>query len=686
MFASLSILFAALTATSTAQVAERLRLASPNAQFDVTGCVTFVSYESNGLLGLEDASGPAIFFLKPPDPERRLVRGLKVRLQGNVTRDGRSQTPTAFCTRWDVLGKATPPEPVKVSELPLQNGALDGRVVALSGTAVDAFRDEIDPDWNYIILDCGGETITVTGPTSVISPDRLHEFIDAEVRVEGLCLSHALGARRQLGVTVYLPDRQGLRILRPAPADPFAVPDVPDSALSPAQIRKLGKRRVCGRILAVWSGARALLRSATGQLVGISFRDNAPPCGAAVEAVGSAETDLYRINLARAEWRAVPDKFPASSPEAAEPVTAAAILRDARGEPTVETHYHGRAIRLDGTIVALPGPDDRPRQLQMANGDLTVPVDFTSAPAVLSDLEIGCRVRAKGVCILNTDNWQPNAGFPHTNGFTLVLRTANDLVVLARPPWWTAQRLLILIGVLLAALVGIVTWNRILNRLVERRGRELARERSAHERAELKLEERMRLAVELHDTIAQDLTGIILQAEASRYAEKPDAAQALDRTAKALSGCRERLRDCIWDLRNRALEEHTFEDAVRRTLAPHLGTSELTLDNTVARRRFSDNALHQILSVLRELAVNAIRHGKATRLAVVSRMIGDRLSITFTDNGTGFDASSRPGPSLGHFGLQGAAERIHQLEGKLDIESSPGSGTTVRLTDINTDL
>ena len=67
-------------------------------------------------------------------------------------------------------------------------------------------------------------------------------------------------------------------------------------------------------------------------------------------------------------------------------------------------------------------------------------------------------------------------------------------------------------------------------------------------------------------------------------------------------------------------------------------------------------------------------------------MIGDRLSITFTDNGTGFDASSRPGPSHGHFGLQGAAERIHQLEGRLDIESAPGSGTTVRLTDINTDL
>ena len=212
MFASLSILFAALTATSAAQVAERLRLASPDAQFDVTGCVTFVSYESNGLLGLEDASGPAVFFLKPADPERQLVRGMLVRLQGNVTRDGRSQTPTAFCTRWDVLGKTTPPEPVKVSEPPLQTGVLDGRVVVLSGTAVDAFRDEIDPDWNYIILDCGGETITVTGPTSVISPDSLHEFIDAKVRVEGLCLSHALGARRQLGVTVYLPDS---RVSRP---------------------------------------------------------------------------------------------------------------------------------------------------------------------------------------------------------------------------------------------------------------------------------------------------------------------------------------------------------------------------------------------------------------------------------------------------------------------------------------
>jgi len=682
----LPILLAALAASNAAQVTERIRLPSSDAPFDISGRVTFVSYEGNGLVGFEDDSGTAVLFLRPTPADCCLKPGTFARLSGTVMPDGPTKTPTALCSNWQILGTGSPPEPVNTTLQLLRNGTLDGRIVSLTGKAVDAFRDEIDPNWNYIILDCGGETITVVGPSSSISPDRLRQVIDAEIRVEGLCLNHALGARRQLGMTIYLPDRGGLHILHPAPADPFALPDVPDGALSPAQIRKLGKRRVCGCVLAVWSGARALLRTASGQLVGLSFRTTPPANGSAIEAVGHAETDLYRINLARAEWQPLDRPLPQPPPETVETVMAADILRDTHGNPTVETRYQGRAIRIEGIVISLPRADDRLRLVQMANGDLTIPVDITSAPSQLAKLETGCRIRVDGICILNTENWQPNAGFPHTDGFTIVPRSEDDLVILARPPWWTTQRLLVLIGILVAALIGIATWNRILNRLIERRGRELARERSAHERAELKLEERMRLAVELHDTIAQDPTGITLQAEAAQYAEKPDAARTLAKMADALSGCRERLRDCIWDLRSRSLEEPTFEAAVRRTLTPHLDTTELILDNTVARRHFSDNSLHQILSVLRELTTNAIRHGKATRISISCHMDNERVSLIVLDNGLGFDTAAHPGSPHGHFGLQGVAERIHKLEGSLSIESTVGHGTTVRMRSINPNI
>lgn len=679
------ILCAIATVTCASRISEQLRLPSPDAWFDVTGCVTFVSHEGNGILCLNDASGSAVVFLPAAPAARQISRGHLLHARGHVRPAADSHVPTAFCTEWDVLGRTSPPKPASVSEQLLQEGVLDSQVVTLSGTVADAFRDEIDPKWNYLILDCGGEMIMAVSPSATFPHERLNRTVDAEVQITGLCLSHALGARQQTGTTIYLTGERDLQILRPAPADPFAVPEIPDGALSPSQIRKLGKRRIQGRILAVWNGNRALLRTASGRLTGLAFRNRPPSCGSAVEAVGNADTDLYRINLSRVDWRPV-DGSPAAAREPAEPVSAAAILRDSDGNSDVSTRYHGRAIRLDGEVVGMPSSDNPAQVARIANDGLTVPVDFTSAAGRLSELEIGCRVRIAGICVLNTENWHPHAGFPHTDGFTLVLRSPDDLVVLSRPPWWTAGRLLAVIGVLLSALVGIAIWNRALNRLAERRGRELARERSAHERAELKLEERMRLAVELHDTVAQDLTGIALKAEAAGLDDRTDLAGVLADTSRALAGCRERLRDCIWDLRNRALEEPTLEGAVRRTLSPHLDRAELVVDSTVAKRRFSDNALHQTLNVLRELAINAIRHGGASRITVICRAVEGRLDFTVVDDGRGFDVGRCPQSSDGHFGLQGIRERVHRLEGDVRFESSIGKGTTVRITGVNPEI
>lgn len=685
MSAALSIFFAALTATNAFQIAGRLRTETPETPFDVTGRVTFVSELSNAPVGIEDDSGPAVIFLDSAAPCEKIRPGQTARFRGLINRQGPNRIPTAISTGWEILSSDEPPEPLAASEQLLQDGALNGRLVTLKGTVVDAFRDEIDPLWNYIVLDCADEMITAVCPSSAMDRDLMRLVPDAEVSVTGLCINNAIGARRFMGVTLYMSGGSSMRILRHAPADPFSAPEIPDGAMSPMQVKKLGKRRVRGRVIAVWNADRALLRSVSGALVGLTLRDRTPRYGDAVEAVGYAETDLYRINLSRVVWRET-EGLPPLADERAEPVTAADILRDEHGNPTVMTRFQGRVIRLSGKVLSLPGAHDRSPRIRISNGELTVPVDFTSAPEIPGRLAKDCVVEVEGVCILNTENWQAHAAFPHTDGFTLVPRGGGDVVLVKRPPWWTAGRLFGVIGILFAALVAISAWNRILNRLAERRGRELARERSAHERAELKVEERMRLAVELHDTIAQDLTGITLQAEAARFGEKEDAAQTLAKMAHSLSGCRERLRDCIWDLRNRALEEPTFEGAVIRTLAPHLGGTALEIESTVARRRFSDNALHHVLSITRELAINAVRHGKASKITLSAEIRDGRFSLSVHDDGTGFDTTTRPGPSHGHFGLQGVAERAHRLEGNFSIESAPGRGTTARIENIDPEI
>ena len=271
----------------------------------------------------------------------------------------------------------------------------------------------------------------------------------------------------------------------------------------------------------------------------------------------------------------------------------------------------------------------------------------------------------------------------------MLFRSPNDLKILSRPPWWTPLRLSVVIGALLVVLSGIFVWNRMLNRLVERRSRALLKEQIAHDVADLKVEERTRLAVELHDTLAQNLTGISLQIDAAQMAadEEPGSVMPyLESARRKMQNCRENLRNCLWDLRSRAFEEKSLAEAIRKTIAPHVGKADVHVDMDVPCRKLSDNAIHDVLCIARELVVNAIHHGKAAHVRISGFMDAEGISFTVSDDGIGFDPATRPGLSEGHFGLQGISERARRLGGTFEIESGPGRGATATLRNLNPDI
>ncbi len=251
-----------------------------------------------------------------------------------------------------------------------------------------------------------------------------------------------------------------------------------------------------------------------------------------------------------------------------------------------------------------------------------------------------------------------------------------------------------IIGFLLAALAGIFIWNRSLNRLAERRGRELAEESKAHISSELKVGERTRLAIELHDALSQNLTGVSLEiATATKLASQlalPDTQSAtrntqlatlqhLDIAARSLKSCRDELRNCIWDLRNYALEEADMNGAVRRTLAPYVAGTELTVRFNVARESLTDNTAHALLRIIRELVQNAIRHGHAKTIKIAGCLEDKRLLFSVEDDGAGFNPKDCPGVQQGHFGLQGIRERVNQFNGEMSIASEVGKGAKVTI-------
>ena len=277
-----------------------------------------------------------------------------------------------------------------------------------------------------------------------------------------------------------------------------------------------------------------------------------------------------------------------------------------------------------------------------------------------------------------------NTSRDNAHGSWLV--TANDdesANVLPLPRYLTAANVTLVFGGLLALTLAVVGWNTLLHRLVEQRSRDLTAERLVAFTADLKVEERTRLAIELHDTISQMLTGVALELDAARNfagADPSEAERHLAIAARTLASCRNDLKNCMWDLRNQTLDDAHMDQAIRRTLAPHLAGAALSVRFNVDRVHLSENTALAILRIIRELAVNAVRHGQATSIRIAGCRDESRLRFSVRDNGRGFDPATRPGVEQGHFGLQGVSERVEFLGGSLKIESAAARGTYVRLS------
>lgn len=250
------------------------------------------------------------------------------------------------------------------------------------------------------------------------------------------------------------------------------------------------------------------------------------------------------------------------------------------------------------------------------------------------------------------------------------LYRGDGLTILSRPSWWDLQRASFAAGFLLVVAILTLIWNRILKNQVERRGQELLKERLASSENRLKVEERTRLAVELHDSLAQNLAGVSMELSAKHV----DSAQ------KMLKVCRSELRNCLWDLRSRALEETDMKTAIQRMLLPTINDSRLSVRFNVPRNSMADNSAHALMRAVRELVNNAINHGHASSIRVAGELKDGWINCSIADNGQGFDTSRAPGASEGHFGLQGIRERISRLNGQFSIVSTPGNGTKARLS------
>ena len=565
-----------------------------------------------------------------------------------------------------MLRREKPDPPIPATPSQAVDGEFDFRIVSVSGVVVEAFHDELDPRWNWMAVHNRGRTVMLAVPGADAAAPVIDEFTGAEVSAVGLC-APPTGKRRFRGSAVRLADFNDVRILRRESSDVFSAPllDVSAHVVSPM-------RRYCldGQVLAAWGNGRVFLLPESGTAVEVRMRRTvvSPNVGDFVRVSGFASSDMFFTRLVQSVWR--PAAGRAASPEAMD-TSPGQVLFDESGKLRITPEFHGRLIRLTGTVAGDVSDITRRRLLPLDCGGYMVSADVSALPAdVCGDMQAGSQMSVTGVCQMEFDDEGTVAGIPRLKGFSLIVRSPSDVSVLANPPLWTPLRLLAVIGALIAVMAAIMVWCISLHVVAERRGRELLREHAAHVAAELRTYERTRLAVDLHDSLAQMLTGVSLQIDAGN----------MPMATKSLAACRDELRNCIWDLRNHTLEESDIGEALRRTLKPHIGAAKLILRFHVPRSKVSDSTAHSVIMIVRELVANAIRHGKARTIRIAGGLDGDELRFSVWDDGCGFDPERRPGLAEGHFGLQGVRERVSRGGGTLVVESAVGRGTKVKVS------
>jgi len=659
-----------------------------NRPFEIMGQV--IAVYPNRTVFLHDTSG---FFKILFDKAHGLKAGDVVSVKGHTKfKHDTSCVRDLIGDSWATKGTAQIPQPERATIAALAEDMRNTRFVKVQGTIADAFVDEIDSEWNYFILKDGTSVIHVAVADSGDIRKRLADFIDADVEVTGAAFPGHAGFRRFIGPFLNVWDESCIHITRPAPKDPFSLPELEDlSGIGAEKVSAMARRTATGKVLAVWGKGNVLVQDRLGRIIRVDLADPGilPSCGDRIAVVGYPESDLYRINLARAQfrspWGSDPSVSPAGSDPAGNPedVTPETILLDERGKQMIKPNYHGRLVRMTGLVRALPAEAGDERVLYIDCGKFLIPADVSAKPEIASDLEIGCRVKVTGVCVLESPNWRPNMAFPRIERILLVPRSKEDIRIISRPPWWTPARLLASVGALLAALVAILIWNLSLRRLAERRGRELLRSELSQAEAELRVDERTRLAAELHDSLAQNMTGISFQIAAARSARNfsPEAEDKhLETAERMLLSSRTELRRCIWDLRSEALSEPDFAKAIHTTVQPVISKAKLNLSCDIDRSLMDDSTAHAVLRILRELAANAVAHGKAANVWVACEDKGRELRFTVSDDGCGFNPSTCPGQNEGHFGLSGIRERVKRLEGAFEIKSATGKGSVATVT------
>jgi signal transduction histidine kinase len=210
------------------------------------------------------------------------------------------------------------------------------------------------------------------------------------------------------------------------------------------------------------------------------------------------------------------------------------------------------------------------------------------------------------------------------------------------------------------------------------------RVRQIRSRFALVLEERARLAREIHDTLAQGFVGISSQLDAVAMCmpdETTPARKFLDMARRMARHSLTEARRSVMDLRASVLEGQDLAAAIQSGTRLWTAGSglEVDLDVSGSKGALPEEMEQHLLRITQEAVTNILKHAGATKVWIKLHREARKLYLRIQDNGRGFDQNGAFATLGGHFGLLGMRERAERLGGEMTLASQPGEGTEVEV-------
>jgi signal transduction histidine kinase len=585
-------------------------------------------------------------------------------LEVEGTTDPSLFAPVVNASHLTILGPGKLPPPLRPAWDQLMNGSMDAQLVELAGVVTTVEGDRMT------LLTSDGIIQVVLRLSGESRIDELRQFEDAQVRLRG-CLfaswdyvTHqvSMGELRLYGADIFVD--------QPAPVNVFSTP-----AKSAAELRLFDPQagayqrvKVSGQIVFCRKEEYFMMQGGTG-LRFIAKKPSDLESGDTVEVVGFPD------------WTSV---FPVLREAAARKTGHAALPPAARltSQDLAQSARDATRVILSATLVGVRVT--RAAQIfELQDGARAFTARLDAANETSVSMPPGSRLQLTGVYAAQGGN--RTVGQDITS-FELLVNSPADIQILARPPWWTLQRLLVALGVLAGVLALSFLWITQLHRKVDQRTFELATQIQERQRAEQQRsteQERARVAQDLHDELGSGLTEVSMLVARARqdnashdkrdsYLEQmgqraKEMVIALDEIVWAMNPRHDSLGSLVSYLSIYAERFLSLANISWRLAAPP-GPADVSVDS---------RCRHQLFLAFKEALTNVVRHSGATEVELKIEVEKGHVQLNISDNGRGLAGRSLTEEMDGVGNMRA---RLQRVGGMFQLASRPESGTTLSLS------